>query len=133
MADLTEWPSETMTEPELNGLRPLSNADDFSLTSTGNSLSRVSHHAGITIRHILENEAGYEEEDNVDDDEEDDDVDEIYYDDNVASGDEVLREAVELYPFVQNLTVSNLDECVQVEEAFPEQERCTREKVGRGS
>lgn len=35
----------------------------------------------------------------------------------------------ELHPFVQVLSLSNVDDCVRVEEAFPEQERCTREKV----
>ena len=36
----------------------------------------------------------------------------------------------ELHPFVQLLSLSNVDDCVTVEEAFPEQERCSREKVG---
>ncbi|EAS29449.3 acetyltransferase [Coccidioides immitis RS] len=35
----------------------------------------------------------------------------------------------ELHPFVQILSVSNADECVQVESAFPENERCSREKI----
>lgn len=35
----------------------------------------------------------------------------------------------ELHPFVQLLTPSNIDDCVKVEEAFPEHERCSREKV----
>ncbi|EAW14014.1 polyamine acetyltransferase [Aspergillus clavatus NRRL 1] len=34
----------------------------------------------------------------------------------------------DLHPFVQALTVSNVDDCVAVENAFPENERCTREK-----
>jgi hypothetical protein len=37
----------------------------------------------------------------------------------------------ELHPFVQLLTPSNVDDCVKVEEAFPEHERCIREKVGK--
>lgn len=35
----------------------------------------------------------------------------------------------DLHPFVQVLTESNVDDCVAVEEAFPEQERCSRDKV----
>jgi hypothetical protein len=35
----------------------------------------------------------------------------------------------ELHPFVQLLSLSNVEDCVRVEEAFPERERCSREKV----
>lgn len=36
-----------------------------------------------------------------------------------------------LHPFTQVLSVSNVDDCVELEaEAFPENERCSREKVG---
>lgn len=34
-----------------------------------------------------------------------------------------------LHPFVQLLTVSNVDDCEKVEEAFPTSERASREKV----
>jgi hypothetical protein len=36
----------------------------------------------------------------------------------------------DLHPFVQLLSLSNVDDCVTVEEAFPEPERCSKEKVG---
>lgn len=37
-----------------------------------------------------------------------------------------------LHPFVQTLSISNVEDCVRVEEgAFPEHERCSREKVRR--
>ena len=36
-----------------------------------------------------------------------------------------------LHPYVQTLSLSDLDSCVALEEdAFPEHERCSREKVG---
>lgn len=35
----------------------------------------------------------------------------------------------ELHPFVQLLSLSNVDDCVTVEASFPEPERCSREKV----
>ncbi|EEP77596.1 conserved hypothetical protein [Uncinocarpus reesii 1704] len=35
----------------------------------------------------------------------------------------------ELHPFVQILSASNVDDCVHVESAFPEHERCSREKI----
>ncbi|KOS37552.1 hypothetical protein ACN38_g11652 [Penicillium nordicum] len=34
----------------------------------------------------------------------------------------------ELHPFVQLLSASNVEDCVKVEEAFPEQERCSHDK-----
>ncbi|KAJ5907672.1 hypothetical protein N7495_000354 [Penicillium taxi] len=34
----------------------------------------------------------------------------------------------ELHPFVQLLSASNVDDCVEVEKAFPEAERCSRDK-----
>ncbi|PGH27966.1 hypothetical protein AJ80_00220 [Polytolypa hystricis UAMH7299] len=34
-----------------------------------------------------------------------------------------------LHPFVQLLSLSNIEDCVGVEAAFPEQERCSREKL----
>lgn len=38
----------------------------------------------------------------------------------------------ELHPYVQTLSLSNLESCVALEEAiFPPQERCTTEKVGQ--
>ncbi|KAK2759504.1 hypothetical protein FQN54_002983 [Arachnomyces sp. PD_36] len=35
----------------------------------------------------------------------------------------------ELHPFVQLLSLSNVDDCVTVEAAFPEPERCSKEKL----
>lgn len=35
----------------------------------------------------------------------------------------------DLHPFTSVLTLSNVDACVTVEEAFPEEERATKEKV----
>ena len=35
----------------------------------------------------------------------------------------------ELHPFVQLLSLSNVDDCERLEETFPENERCSREKV----
>ena len=35
----------------------------------------------------------------------------------------------ELHPFVQLLSTSNVEDCLNVENAFPEQERCSRDKV----
>ena len=40
----------------------------------------------------------------------------------------------ELHPYVQTLSLSDLESCIALENAiFPEQERCSREKVGKSS
>ena len=40
------------------------------------------------------------------------------------------KESNNLHPYVQTLSLSNLESCVALENAvFPEEERCTREKV----
>ena len=42
-----------------------------------------------------------------------------------------LSELNDLHPYVQTLSLSNLESCVALENAvFPEEERCSREKVG---
>ncbi|KAL5361068.1 hypothetical protein BJX96DRAFT_151353 [Aspergillus floccosus] len=115
----------------INGLKPLSNADTVSLPATGSDLSR---RAEAVLANGLTLELA---EDDDDDDEEE--VEEDY----VAVDHEDVNEFPywfrrppvhqrtkldELHPFVQVLTVSNVDDCVNVESAFPEQERCTRDK-----
>jgi hypothetical protein len=76
-----------------------------------------------------------------DDDDDDDEVDEDYaaaeQDDDANDFPYWFRRAPshsrtkldELHPFVQLLSVSNVEDCVKVEEAFPEQERCSHDKV----
>lgn len=40
-------------------------------------------------------------------------------------------ERKDLHPYVQTLSLSNLESCIALENVvFPEQERCSREKVG---
>ncbi|KAL4903676.1 hypothetical protein BDW74DRAFT_155961 [Aspergillus multicolor] len=116
----------------INGLKPLSNGDGFHLPITGNELHGGYDHSDaiMTNGHALEE---------TDDDDEEDEVEEDY----VAVDHDDLNEYPywfrrppvrqpskldDLHPFVQVLTQSNVDDCVAVEEAFPEQERCTREK-----
>ena len=43
---------------------------------------------------------------------------------------ERIKEQNNIHPYVQTLSISNLEDCVALESAcFPEQERCSREKV----
>lgn len=131
MSDQSEYPSESMPGQD-NGLRPLSNVDESSLGDpTYSDLSQIMKRAGITLAN------GFPLDDDDDDDE---DVDEDYV--AIDQNEEQdypswLRRPQfrnrtkldELHPFVQLLSVSNVDDCVKVENAFPEQERCSYDKV----
>lgn len=45
---------------------------------------------------------------------------------------EIIKARDNLHPYVQTLSISNLEDCVALENAvFPEHERCSRGKVGR--
>lgn len=130
MSDPSEQPSESMAGPDSSGLKPLSNADEMSLSNPSNSeLSRIMSRAGIALAN------GFPL-----DDEEDEEVDEDY----VAVDQEDANDMPywfrrppthhrtkldDLHPFVQLLSVSNVNDCVEVENAFPEHERCSRDKV----
>ena len=42
-----------------------------------------------------------------------------------------INQRNDMHPYVQTLSISNLESCVALENAvFPEEERCSREKVG---
>lgn len=130
MAEQSEYPSESMPGQD-NGLRPLSNADDLSLGDPNNSdLSRIMNRAGIALAN------GFP----LDDDDDDDEVDEDYVSVDQDEGQDYpywfrrphthnRTKLDELHPFVQLLSASNVDDCVKVENAFPEQERCSYDKV----
>lgn len=131
MSDPSERPSESMPGPDTGGLKPLSNAEDMPLSNPSNSeLSRIMSRAGITMSN------GFP----LDGEEEEEEADEDY----VAVDQEDANEFPywfrrppthhrtkldELHPFVQLLSTSNVEDCVAVENAFPEQERCSRDKV----
>lgn len=95
-----------------------------------------------------------EEEDDDDDDDDDDDVEDIYPNGSGSYGTDedgfvavnhsdasdypwYMRsrvparnsELAKLHPYVQLLSVSDLDDCEKVESVFPEAERCSRENV----
>lgn len=120
-----------MPGPDTSGLKPLSNADDMSLSNHGSSeLSRIMSRAGIALAN------GFP----LDDDEGDEEVDEDYVAVDQDDANDMpywfrrppthrRTKLDELHPFVQLLSVSNVDDCVEVENAFPEQERCSRDKV----
>ena len=136
MSDPTDRPTETVTDIDVNGLKPLSNADDyqFAMPTTGSDLSRLANRAGISLANGLP----------IDDEDEDEEDEEVGGEYVAVDHDDIndfsywfRRPPVhqrtkldELHPFVQVLNVSNVDDCVSVENAFPEQERCSRDKVG---
>ncbi|KAE8149106.1 hypothetical protein BDV25DRAFT_156906 [Aspergillus avenaceus] len=128
MADFTDNKS---AEQPINGFKPLSNVDGFPLPTTGDDLSRLSDRVDYTMANGIPMD---------EDDDDDEEVDEDYV---AVDQDDLNNEFPywfrrppmhqrtkldELHPFVQVLTVSNVDDCVSVESAFPEQERCSREK-----
>lgn len=136
MSDRTDRPSETTTSPEINGLKPLSNSEELPLVPTANDLSRMSSRAGITIADGLP--PGEHDDDDDDDDEEGYDGEYIAVDpEEMNDFSYWFRQPPvhqptkldELHPFVQTLNLSNVDDCMNVECAFPENERCSREKV----
>lgn len=138
MSDPGHQPTETVADTgDINGLKPLSNADDYdiSLPTTGADLSRLSNRGAISIANGLP----------IDEEEDDDEGDEEVGGDYVAVDHDDINDFSywfrrppmhqrtkldELHPFVQVLNVSNVDDCVTVENAFPEHERCSRDKVG---
>lgn len=122
----------------IDGLKPLSNADGFSLPATASDLSRRAQRAELS--YADGQPVGDAEIEENDDDDEEEEVEEEY----VAVDHDDINEYPywfrrppvhhrtkldELHPFVQVLTESNVEDCVTVEQAFPEQERCSREKV----
>lgn len=135
MSDPTHQPSETVSDAELNGFKPLSNSDDYSFTmpTTGSDLSRLASRAGISLANGLPVE---DEDDDEDDEEVGGEYVAVDHDDINDFSYWFRRPPVhqrtkldELHPFVQVLNVSNVDDCVSVENSFPEHERCSRDKV----
>lgn len=116
---------------DTGGLKPLSNVEDMALPNPSNSdLSRFMSRAGISLAN------GFP----LEDDEVDEEVDEDYVavDQDDANDYPVWfrrppthhrTKLDELHPFVQLLSASNVEDCVEVEKAFPENERCSRDKV----
>jgi hypothetical protein len=114
---------------------------DESLTasSTASELTRIFNSAGI-----IPGRGGYlsfnpRGDDGDDDDEEEEAEDFVAVDHDDATDYSYLfrrpsqgrpRTALDdLYPFTSVLTLSNVDDCVGVEEVFPEVERASRDKV----
>jgi hypothetical protein len=104
--------------------------DSLTMTSTASELTRILSSAGLVPA------KSYYSQDEEDDEEEVEDYVAVDHED--ASDFSYLfrrpharprTQLDELHPFVQVLTQSNVDDCVSVEESFPEHERCTREKV----
>ncbi|KAA8650655.1 hypothetical protein EYZ11_002807 [Aspergillus tanneri] len=125
-------PNDNQYQEAINGLKPLSNADGYSLPATGSDLSRLGARDGFTIERGL---ALGEIDDDDDEEEADEDYVAVDHDDINEFPHWFRRPPVhhrtkldDLHPFVQVLTVSNVDDCVNVEQTFPEQERCSREK-----
>ncbi|OJJ46777.1 hypothetical protein ASPZODRAFT_66417 [Penicilliopsis zonata CBS 506.65] len=116
-----------MNEPaEFNDAAP--QVEELSLPPE-HDYSRLSERAAFTI------DAGMQLEESEEDEEIDEDYVAVDNDDMNDLSYWFRRPPVrqrtkldELYPFVQVLTLSNVEDCVIVESAFPEHERCSEEK-----
>ncbi|KAL2360727.1 hypothetical protein RJZ56_006407 [Blastomyces dermatitidis] len=92
--------------------------------------------ADLLMAHELEAMGNEVHADDDDDDDEEDEFVEVEHDD-VADYSWYFRrppptkrtELDQLHPFVQLLSLSNVEDCLAVEAAFPENERCSPEKV----
>ncbi|KAJ5081811.1 hypothetical protein NUU61_010075 [Penicillium alfredii] len=126
MSDPSELPSESMPRAE-SELKPLSNAEDLALSNSASAqIARILNPTDLALVN------GF-----AIDDDEDADEDYVAVDQDDANDMPYWfrrppiynrSKLDELHPFVQLLSVSNVDDCVQVENAFPEPERCSREK-----
>lgn len=107
--------------------------DNLTLSSTASELTRIFNNAGIIPG------KGYLSF-NMGDDEEEEADDYVAVDRDDASSDYSFMfrkpsqgrrrtQLDDLHPFTSILTLTNVDDCVTVEEAFPEEERATKEKV----
>jgi len=134
MSDPSEQPSESMPGQD-NGLKPLSNADDLSLGNPSNSeLSRIMSRAGIALANGFPLDEDDDEEEEVEGDyvavdQEEDSNEFPYWFRRPPTHHRTKLD--ELHPFVQLLSTSNVEDCISVENAFPEAERCSRDKVGQ--
>jgi hypothetical protein len=135
--ETTDQSSRERTAMETTGVTEPSNFSEVSASTSGD-LSRIASRASIAVADGVPLE---EAEDDDDDDDEDEEADEEYiavdHDDindfsyyfRIGPVPRQRTELDDLHPFVQVLTTSNVDDCIKVEEDFPEHERCSREKV----
>lgn len=127
MSDATNWPSETMSDNESLGT-PKSPAESIPGT---NFSSREHPRSSISTPQLP---IGDHHEKDVDDFDGDyvavdhDDVNDFSYWFRRSPPSQSSK-LNHLNPFVQSLSISNVDDCVAVESAFPEHERCSREKL----
>lgn len=134
MSDRTEQPAETISEPDpITGVKPNSNVEEYTLPMTADDIARMDPRLGAAMASGLPLDDA-----DLDDEEE---MDEGYVavdNDDTSDFSHWFRRPPmqhqrtpldELHPFVQVLSVSNVDDCVSVENALPEPERCSHEKV----
>ena len=131
MSDPSERSSESMPGPDTSSLKPLSNAEDSPLRHPSNAeLSHIMDRAGIALANGFPLDDG-EDEEEMDEDyvamDQEDAADFPYWFRRQPTHHRTKLD--ELHPFVQLLSLSNVEDCVAVENAFPEAERCSREKV----
>lgn len=111
--------------------------ENLTASSTASELTRILNTAGIMPGRGYLSFNARDNDDDDDDEEEAEDFVAVDHDDATDYSYLFRRPSQgrsrtaldELHPFTAVLTVSNVDDCVDVEEAFPEHERASREKV----
>lgn len=134
MSERTEQPTETIHEPDpITGEKPNSNVEGYTLPMTADDIARMDPRFSAAMASGLP----LDEADLDDEEEMDEGYVAVDHDDTSDFSHWFRRPPMqhqrtpldELHPFVQVLSVSNVDDCVLVENALPEPERCSREKV----
>ena len=105
--------------------------------STASELTRIFNSAGIIPRRGYLSFSPRGDDDDDDDDEEAEDYVAVDHDDATDYASLFRRPSQgrprtaldDLHPFTSVLTLSNVDDCVDVEEVFPESERASGDKV----
>lgn len=136
MPEHTENNAQPVEDSEpVTDVKPASTVEEYSLPMTADDIARMDPRLGAAMASGLPlDDADLDDEEEMDEGFVAVDHDQ---DDSSDFSQWFLRPPVQhqrtqlddLHPFVQVLSVSNADDCVQVEDALPEAERCSREKV----
>lgn len=136
MSEHTENPAQPIHDSEATTeAKPASNVEEYSLPMTADDIARMDPRLGAAMASGLPLEdADIDDEEEMDEgyvavDHEQDDSSDFSYWFRRPPVQHQRTQLDELHPFVQVLSVSNVDDCVQVEGALPEAERCSRDKV----
>jgi hypothetical protein len=129
--------AENMASPPTDS-EVADNNENLTMTSTASELSRIFNSAGIIPSSKGYLSLGHDRDDEEETEEAEEAEDFVAVDHEDASDYSYLfrrpqsrprTQLDELHPFTGVLGLSNVADCVRVEQAFPDHERCSQEKV----